>query len=133
MSRLAPPSLDAPSIGRRASRRVRVFIPASIETLSGNQAAELTSLSCTGAAISVESAPKLNTGLVLRCGSLEVFCNVVWVKPGRCGLQFEEPICDSEVLSARRTSDHFPASQQAQRMAAAKAWVEGNSRQGFGG
>lgn len=120
-----------PSIGRRESRRVRVVLPASVETLHGNQAAELTSLSCTGAAVSLESVPKLGADLVLRCGSLEAFCNVVWVKPGRCGLHFDEPISEADVLSARHTSDHLPASQQAQRLAAAKAWVDGNSREGF--
>lgn len=131
MISLPQPEPVVPSIGRRESRRVRVYIPASIETLHGNHAAELTSLSCTGAAISLQSVPKLSADLVLRCGSLEAFCTVVWVKPGRCGLHFDEPITETEVLSARQTSDQLPASQQAQRMAAAKAWVEGNSREGF--
>jgi hypothetical protein len=132
MSSFPPLCPNGPSIGRRESRRVRVLLPASIETLNGNEAAELTSLSCTGAAISLQNVPKLSADLMLRCGSLEAFCTVVWVKPGRCGLQFEDPITETDVLSARRTSDHLPASQQAQRMAAAKAWVEGNSRDGFG-
>lgn len=131
MSSLPQPEPVVPSIGRRESRRVRVFLPASIETLHGNQAADLTSLSCTGAAVSLQTVPKLSADLVLRCGSLEAFCTVVWVKPGRCGLEFEEPITDADVLSARQISDHLPASQQAQRMAAAKAWVDGKSREGF--
>ena len=131
MTSLPQPEPVVPSVGRRESRRVRVYLPASIQTLQGTQAAELTSLSCTGAAISLQNVPKLSADLVLKCGSLEAFCNVVWVKPGRCGLQFDEPITETEVLSARQTSDHLPASQHAQRMAAAKAWVEGNSRNGF--
>lgn len=132
MSSLPPHIPNVPSVGRRESRRVRVFLPATIETLSGNQVVQLTSLSCTGAAISLQDVPKLSADLVLRCGSLEAFCTVVWVKPGRCGLQFDEPITERIVLSARQKSDHLPASQQAQRLAAAKAWAQGNSREGFG-
>lgn len=115
--------------GRRQGRRVRVCLPASIETLTGFHPAQLTSLSAGGAAVDVSIPVRLGEDLVLRCPDLglDAFSTVVWFSDGRCGVKFDEPLSDAELLAARTLSDRQPHIVKAQRLAAAKAWSEGRS------
>lgn len=80
----------------------------------------------------VENLPKIGSDLVLKCGEIEAFCDVVWAHDGLCGLHFDEPISNEAVLSARHISDHFPERQEEQRLAAARDWAQGQSREGIG-
>lgn len=132
MSSAAPPDENASPTGRRADPRARIFLPAHLETLGGRQAAELRSVSRAGAMAAVTTLPKVGSDLVLTCGAIEVFCNVVWAHDGLCGLRFDEPISDEAVLSARHISDHFPERQEEQRRAAARDWAQGGARDGVG-
>lgn len=116
---------NVPPTGRRSSRRVRISLPAILETVTGRQFAELTSLSCGGAGLRVEEPPKCGSTAIVHCGTLEAFGTVVWSDSGRCGIRFDERITEGEVLAARQLSDHRPEVVMAQRMAAARAWAEG--------
>jgi hypothetical protein len=111
--------------GRRASRRVRISLPAFLETVAGRYLAELTSLSCGGAGLRLEEPPKCGSTAVVHCGGIEAFGTVVWSECERCGIKFDDRLTEAQVLAARQLSDHRPEVVMAQRMAAARAWAEG--------
>ena len=56
-------------------------------------------LSQTGARISLASAPEHGESALLKWGTEQVMCRVVWTEGDMCGVSFENPI-DPAVVSA---------------------------------
>lgn len=121
-----PPAQDA-LVGRRGNSRARLSLRARLESLEGVQPADLFNVSCGGAMVTVVRPPKPGAAVILRYGSVEAFCDVVWTSGCHCGLRFEEKLSHSEVLAARRRSDDQPRLEMEQRRQIAKAWVDGAS------
>ena len=74
------------------AERVDVSLPASIVTMTAYQFPELADISRSGAKLRGSSLPAKGTMALLRVGTLEVLCRVVWVGSDQCGLRFEEPV-----------------------------------------
>jgi hypothetical protein len=85
-------------IERRAARRSRATCAASLRTLSGEIFGQLWDLSETGARISIAGAPERGESALLKWGTEQVMCRVVWTEGDMCGLSFENPI-DAGVVS----------------------------------
>lgn len=111
--------------GRRIAARARVHLPIVLESLSGTRRGTLRNLSCTGAL--VEASPLLTVGsdVVLRCGSLEAFGVVVWARIRWCGIAFDEPLDQAEVVSLRFSSDDRSSKDHREVLAAAEHWARG--------
>jgi hypothetical protein len=86
-------------IERRAARRSRATCGASLRTLSGEIFGQLWDLSETGARISIASAPERGESALLKWGTEQVMCRIVWTEGDMCGLSFENPI-DPAIVSA---------------------------------
>ena len=114
-----------PPTGRRDHRRARLCLPAQIETTTERQTGRITSLSRSGACVRLQAVPKVGHDVVVKCGAIDAFGIVVWSGTDGCGIRFDELLSDEVVVAARRFSDNRPELVQAQRVAAAQAWVEG--------
>ena len=115
-----------PVSGRRAAPRARIYLPARIQTLNGNQPAELIDLSATGAKVEVRDVPRIGSGAVMKCGPIDAFAQVVWNGAQQCGLEFDEPLSEAMILAARYIADHKDELQQEQEFAVARSWVRGD-------
>lgn len=78
--------------GRLRAQRVPVSMPASIMTMSAYQYPELADISQTGAKLRGSPLPTAGTTVLLRAGSLDVLCRVIWMRGEECGLRFEETV-----------------------------------------
>jgi hypothetical protein len=67
-------------------------MPASVVTMSAYQFPELADISQTGAKLRGSPFPPKGTTALLRAGTLEVLCRVVWVQDDHCGIRFDEPV-----------------------------------------
>lgn len=110
---------------RRAHRRLRLFLPATLESVVERQSADLRSLSCGGAMLTVARPPRIGSDVILKCGPYEWFGQAVWTGRDEVGIAFEEPLTDECVLTIRRIADNHPETIRAHRLAAARAWAEG--------
>jgi len=77
---------------RLRAARASVLMPASVVTMNAYQFPELLDISQTGAKLRGSSLPPVNTTGLLRVGSFQTLCRVVWVADEHCGVRFEEPI-----------------------------------------
>lgn len=111
--------------GRRATARVRLALPARIETIRGMQSVTLVNLSQTGAQVAAEEVPAAGSELVLMCGAIDVFATVKWSRDGRCGLRFDEPVGREELLSLRQEADAAARAPDAAQWRAAREWAAG--------
>jgi hypothetical protein len=75
-----------------------VLINARLITTTDEQPVKLRDISAGGAL--VESAHALSAGkdVILQRGSTELFARIAWANGNRCGLQFEEPLTEAEML-----------------------------------
>ena len=89
-------------IERRTARRSRATCGASLRTLSGEVFGQLWDLSETGARITVASAPERGESALLKWGTEQVMCRVVWTEGDMCGLSFENPIASAVVSETAR-------------------------------
>ncbi len=112
------------------SPRRRVALTGEISSTTGGYKLKLRNLSRTGAMAEGESVPPAGRDILLIVGSLELFCKVIWADAGRCGLQFDEPIPQSLVLSLSRAVPDGSEERRAAELAA-EAWARPQGRQAF--
>jgi hypothetical protein len=103
----AQPIFPMPRItGRRATPRVRLYIPATALLLHGKVNCLLDDLSQAGAGVTIAARlPGVGAGAVLEAAGLDVFGTVIWSQGARFGIQFEEPLPLHEVVNVRHHAD----------------------------
>jgi hypothetical protein len=89
-------SLEAADL--RAAPRIRVLINAQLITTTDEQPVKLRDISAGGALVESRHPFAAGKDVILRRGSTEVFARIVWADGNRCGLQFEEPLSEAELL-----------------------------------
>lgn len=116
-----------PNTGRRSAPRLRVSLPARLISIEGNQPCVLMNLSRSGAQVAVLDAIRVGEGAVLRCGSLEVFGDVIRSDFGLNALRFEEELTDAQVLDIRHYYETFEERERRSLIDTARKWVTGDS------
>lgn len=111
--------------GRRASPRLRLRLPALMITLDGQGPAVLENISATGARIQSRFALHQGSSCVLRMPGLELFADVAWCAHGRCGLTFEHPLSQAELLRLRSLDAQALPSERDTSKDWARAFVSG--------
>lgn len=113
----------------RAPRR-RVVLSGQASSTTGQFAVTLRNLSTTGALAEGPRLPEPGRDVVVEAGPLELLCRVVWAEPGRCGLEFEQPIPQALVVAlAQQVPD--PRADRAAIEAAAAEWARPQGRSAF--
>ena len=82
----------------RDGPRLRVLINARLITTSDEQPVKLRDISAGGALVHSEHSFAAGKDVILRRGSTELFARIAWANGNRCGLQFEEPLTEAELL-----------------------------------
>lgn len=118
---------DTPSTaGRRARSRLRLSVPARIETTFDRFEAVLLDISLTGARIAVTDELAPGRDLVLSWSSHEAFGQVVWANGATCGLRFYRPLAPAALIATRDVHDgRIPDPDGAIARRFARDWVEG--------
>lgn len=94
--------------GRRAVSRVRLFVPADVVLLQGQERCLLDDLSQHGARITVRGhLPRPGSGVVLQVQALDAFGTVIWAMGQRFGLQFDEVLPLPSVIAIRHFADAY--------------------------
>lgn len=114
--------------GRRDRSRLRVRLPAKLETRIETSRVILADLSTTGARVLAEDLPRIGTEAVLHWDKYEAFGEVVWAEGVHCGIIFFDPIAEQDVLATRELDDaaRLPQDRELLRQAA-RHWVEGTT------
>ncbi len=117
-------------IGRRASSRLRLSIPAKLQTLCDNRRCILIDLSRGGAAIALEKPLRLDEGVILQVASIDQFGTVVRQRKsengGVNGIRFENELTDSEVVNLRHFADGIEDIEKTRLLREARQWVTGS-------
>ena len=82
----------APVIERRGGPRTRVDCLATMLMPSGNRTGRLFDISTTGARIVIDEPPPKGVSAILDWTTHDVYCLVIWTKPGMCGVEFDRPL-----------------------------------------
>lgn len=114
----------APDQTPRSPRR-RVVLIGTVETLSGCTTVSLRNLSCTGAMVEADRAPEAGKEVILKAPGLDCFATVVWSDGRRCGLRFDEPLTQAQVLELHRVTPEVVRSAEAR---AAAEWFQSQGR-----
>jgi hypothetical protein len=114
---------------RRGSSRLRLGIPARLETFDGPQHVRLLDLSQSGAQVLI--SPQLPfKSAVLGWLAFEAFGDVVWQTADHAGLQFDEPVPMDWIIETRQQAPAIVRNEKWSAHAAAREWVAGNLRVG---
>lgn len=118
-------------IGRRASARLRLAVPARFVSVSATQSCILLDISRSGARIALASpAPARQLGFV-EIGRLELFGTVVRSERrgdgGINAVAFDEPISEADVLAVRRYAEVFEQREREALRDQVRRWVSGEA------
>ncbi|WP_166040060.1 PilZ domain-containing protein [Sphingosinicella sp. YJ22] len=83
---------------RRRSIRNRVLMVATLHTSSREIAVRLRDVSATGARIEGAELPRPGADVILKRGAFEGFARVVWTSGNVAGIEFDEPIEETELM-----------------------------------
>lgn len=115
--------------GRRATPRVRLYIPAQVIMLAGLHNCLLDDMSQAGARVTIAAkVPLPGAGVVIRASGVEVFGNVVWSLGARFGIVFEEPLALHEVVKLRHFADDYADEETRLHRRNARNFVQGRPR-----
>jgi hypothetical protein len=127
--RKAPRPNDPQLRGRRVEPRACIVLPATVDALSGRRRISLLDVSHSGARLEGPDLPAAGRDVILRCGEVDTFGMVIWTVPGRCGVQFDDPISTPELIALREVA---VAAEQAgmtpEELQAAADWMNGLAR-----
>jgi len=88
--------------GRRDSSREAAPLCVVLTGLSKTYEAVLVDLSATGARVRSSKLPSVGDDLYLSVCKVKAFCIVRWQRGDECGVRFDEPLLQDEVMSVRR-------------------------------
>jgi hypothetical protein len=92
--------MQLPAVGQpdlRRSPRFAVLLVAKLVTTWGERIVKLRNMSATGAMIEGDRIPPPGTDILLQRGSLELFATIMWTRGKEAGLEFEEPLSQTEL------------------------------------
>ncbi len=98
------PDTETCAADRRASRRVRVTCPATLQTMTTMTEGTLGDISETGAQFEADEPPGKGATAVLKWGSYEAVCTIIWHDDGACGVWFKQPL-SAEVVAETAALD----------------------------
>jgi hypothetical protein len=79
-------------VERRASRRVRVTCEATLQTMTTQTSGSLVDISEAGARFEAQDPPGPGATALLRWGSHEAVCVIVWSQEDACGVAFKRQL-----------------------------------------
>lgn len=118
------------SHGRRASPRLRLNLPAQLITLDSRGPALLENISATGARIASRLVVRPGSSCVVRIAGLELFADITWAISDRCGILFESPLTEQQLLTLRELNGLPVKNEKTARKEWAQRFVEGSVRGG---
>lgn len=113
--------------GRRTAPRLRLSLPGQLIAVEGVHRCILLNLSRTGAQVAILHAMREGEGVILRCGAIDQFGEIVRSEFGLNALQFEEPLSDQQVIAIRHYHENFEASERRSLIETARKWVTGDA------
>ena len=118
---------------RSVQQRSRVMLAATIITPDRSVDVRIRNLSRTGALIEGDIALEAGTGIELLRGHNAVRAEVVWARPGRCGVKFASPVVIEDWVGSvgRPLSAAAPAAAAPDRAEPPPSWlaVEGGPQE----
>lgn len=116
-------------IGRRASARLRVAIPARLVSIYSTQNCILLDISRNGARLALANPVAEHQSGVVEVARLELFGAIVRAERGAEGganaMAFEDPITEAEVLAVRRFAEGFEMRERLALRDLVRRWVAG--------
>lgn len=113
-------------IGRRRDSRLRVSMPARLETLDGNFRVALCDLSQSGAHVRSDVQLPARGDALLIWLQYEVMGRMVWANREQAGIEFDELIPPEMLIATRDIVDFGLApSEKKQHYEATRAWYQG--------
>ncbi|MCJ2181761.1 PilZ domain-containing protein [Novosphingobium sp. 1949] len=114
---------------RRRQSRLRVRLPATLETRAESHQAILADLSTTGARVLSDARLPAGCEVVLAWAGYEAFGEVIWCQHNQCGIAFVETIRQDTVFATRAINDasQLPDDRALLKKIAAQ-WVQGSRR-----
>ena len=110
-------------IGRRRDSRLRLHLPARITTIHGKWQAQLLDLSQSGAHLEVAERLLKGSDAVLNWLQFEAFGRIVWTTATQVGMEFDELIAPTTLVTTRDLADQHSARQDKRiALEAARAW-----------
>ena len=88
--------------GRREGSREAAPLSVLMTTVSSSYTAQLVDLSATGARLRCDEIPEIGLELFLTVGRIKTFCTIRWTSNNEFGVQFYEPLLQSDVISVRQ-------------------------------
>ncbi len=132
MLRVSLAAMDMPppselQIGRRRDSRLRLNIPARLETIYGNVKVVLIDLSQSGGHLLTGEKQLCGKDAVLGWLQYEAFGRIVWSTDRQAGLEFDGMLTPQTLLATRDAAERDPRKEeQREAFLAARAWYNGH-------
>ena len=114
---------------RRQHARLRLGIPARLESLDGQQPVRLIDLSQSGAQVVVSRPDEMRRGVLCWC-DFEAFGIIAWRDGDHLGIEFEELVPMDQLFETRQRAPDVVRAETVSDYTAARDFVAGTLNQG---
>ena len=117
------------TVGRRASARLRLAIPARLVSLYGTQPCIMLDISRTGARMALGAPLAVGQSGFIALARFELFGLIVRTERGSGGggnaMAFDDPLSKAQILEIRQFAERFEAREQEDLREQVRKWVTG--------
>lgn len=89
--------IEQPGQQARQKRRLKLFLPATVEHADQDSRAHLLDLSKLGARLHINCPPVKGDQITIRAMSIEIAATVVWVRGNGAGVLFANPLTEPQI------------------------------------
>lgn len=115
----------ASKIGRRSAARLRLSVPAKLQTTLETIDCVLLNISQTGAKVALEHPLAVDEYAILKCARLEEYVEVLRCDVERNGLRFDVPLSKEQILAMKNHSEDVRVDERRALRREVKNWVGG--------
>ena len=120
--------MSKPDTPRRDFARLRLGVPAVLQTLDAKLKVEIVDISQGGAHLVLPSKDSFAKECLLVWLRYEAFGEVSWREGAHIGIRFEEPISHKAILATRKNAEAILGQDAVQTKDEAKRWAQGAVR-----
>jgi hypothetical protein len=90
------------NLSRRRSKREEVSLAGSALAVARSRSVAIFDLSSEGAGMAARDLPPPGEDVLFVVGPVDRMAKVVWRSETHCGIQFDDPLCDSDVARMKK-------------------------------
>jgi PilZ domain len=109
-------------LGKRASARTHLVLEGGLRMPERSAICQVINISRSGCCLHMDTPPRLGATVMIHMDRVDAFGHIIWVRSGRCGVQFEEALAPAALQRLHWIGEHGSTHERNSAQSATAIW-----------